>query len=330
MKKVKIITIVLAIILVTLISFGGVYIQTQNRMEDKVKDYDLGRELKGGRVIEIEVSDGENEEDEGEEQNNEETEETTNEETTIQNTENLTIENYETVKKTIENRLDALGAQDYTITLNKEDGVIRIELEEDENTDSYAYYLTASGKVQMKEKDSENELISDSMFKKAKYSYKTNSEGKYQVYLELGLTKEGQAKIEEISKNYAILANEIDEIEATEEKENNDEEENTDDNEQENTENTESVEENNQENTETQENQNEEEKMTKKIATLTIAGTEYDIDKIEKNKITVKIGGETSNSTSVNNNISKAAEITMLINAGKYPIDYEIKSNRFM
>ena len=55
MKKVKIITIVLAIILVSLISFVGIYIQTQNRMENKVKDYQLGSELEGRRVIELKV-----------------------------------------------------------------------------------------------------------------------------------------------------------------------------------------------------------------------------------------------------------------------------------
>ena len=38
MKKVKILTITLAIILVTAISFGGIYIQTQNRMENKIKN----------------------------------------------------------------------------------------------------------------------------------------------------------------------------------------------------------------------------------------------------------------------------------------------------
>ena len=46
MKKVKITTIILAIILVTIVSFGGVYIQTQNRMENKIKAYTYGRELK--------------------------------------------------------------------------------------------------------------------------------------------------------------------------------------------------------------------------------------------------------------------------------------------
>ena len=55
MKKVKILTIVLAIILVTLIAFGGIYLPTQNRMENKVKDYELGRELDSQRVIELKI-----------------------------------------------------------------------------------------------------------------------------------------------------------------------------------------------------------------------------------------------------------------------------------
>ena len=39
MKKVKILTITLAIILITAIAFGGIYVQKQNRMENVVEDY---------------------------------------------------------------------------------------------------------------------------------------------------------------------------------------------------------------------------------------------------------------------------------------------------
>ena len=109
MKTLKIITITLAIILVTLVAFGGVYIKTQNRMENKVKDYELGRELKGGRVIEVKVTTAED---------------------SKPKEEDLTLENYETVKKTIETRLKSFGAQDYTISLNKENGTIIVELPE--------------------------------------------------------------------------------------------------------------------------------------------------------------------------------------------------------
>ena len=306
MKKVKITTIILAIILISLVAFGGVYIKTQNRMEDKVKEYSFGRELDGERVIELKVSDG---------TSSDSSDESTEQENTTKE-EDLTVENYEIVKNTIEKRLKSLGAEDYTISLNKEDGTVRVELPEDDKTDDYAYYLVASGKVQLKEKDTDTELLGDSMIKKAQYTYKTNSSGAYQIYLELILTKDGQAKIEEVKNTYAVLADEVKEIEsASSSKEENKETTDTEDSAETTTENTE-----NADNTK---------EKTKKIAKLSVAGTEYDIEKIEKDKITVKIGSETSNNTTVNNNMAKAAELSMLVDSGKYPIEYKAQNNRF-
>ncbi len=301
MKKVKIITIILAIVLVSLVAFGGVYIQTQNRMEDKVKEYSLGRELNGERVVEIKVTDG------------------STEGKAKPSDEELTVENYETVKKTVENRLKDLGAQDYTISLDKENGTIRVELPEDSNTDTYVYYLTTSGKVEMKEKDTENVLLNDSMIKKAQYTYTSNADGAYQVYLELILTKDGQAKLDEVKNDYAVLATEVSEAESK----NNTTSDNT-------TTESSTDENNTTTNTTTEGTETQESEETKKIASLTIAGTSYDIEKYEKNKITVKIGSQTSNTTTVNNSIAKAAELSMLINAGKYPIDYEVDVNRYV
>lgn len=301
MKKVKIITIILAIVLVSLVAFGGVYIQTQNRMEDKVKEYSLGRELNGERVVEIKVTDG------------------SKEGKTKPSDEELTVENYETVKKTVENRLKDLGAQDYTISLDKENGTIRVELPENSNTDTYVYYLTASGKVEMKEKDTENVLLNDSMIKKAQYTYTSNADGAYQVYLELILTKDGQAKLDEVKNDYVVLATEVSEAESK----NNTTSDNT-------TTESSTDENNTTTNTTTEGTETQKSEETKKIASLTIAGTSYDIEKYEKNKITVKIGSQTSNTTTVNNSIAKAAELSMLINAGKYPIDYEVDVNRYV
>ena len=291
MRRVKITTIILAIILVTLVAFAGVYIKTQNRMENKVKDYALGRELSGGRVVELKVPTAEE---------------------SKPNPDDLNEENYQIVKKTIEKRLNNFGAQDYTISLNKEDGTIRVELAENVDTDSYAYLLTASTKVEIKEKDANTELLSDSMVEKAEYTYSITAHDpeigdSYQVYLILHLTEEGQAKFEEIKNNYAVFANEVEEIESAQEAETNETENTTED-------------------TKTEETSTEE---VKKIAVLTIAGTEYDIDKIEKNKVMVKIGGETTSTVSINSNISTAAELATLISSGKYPIAYEIHDNRF-
>lgn len=305
MKKVKITTIILAIILITLVAFGGVYIKTQNRMENKVKGYELARDIKGGRLVTLKISDGETAEGKVEKAK--------------PNPEDLTVENYEIVKRTLEKRLNSLGVEDYTISLNKDNGTIVIEMPEDNNTDNNVYYLIASGKVQMKEKDADTELLSDSMIEKARYTYISNAEGEYQAYLELQLSEEGQEKIDEVKNNYAILSNEVEEIEKAQE-EAKKEEEKTEG--EETTENTEPKEQET-ENIEVQEE-------TKKIGVLTISGTTYGIEKIEKNKLVVKIGESTANTTSANNNIAKAAELTMLINSGKYPIDYEVDNNRFI
>ena len=316
MKKVKITTIILAIILVTIVSFGGVYIQTQNRMENKIKAYTYGRELKGERQLELKVSTASESSNSSESTDTSESEDTTTQD-------NLTPENYEIVKNTIEKRLKSLRTQDYTISLNKEDGTITVELPEDDKTDDLAYYLTTSGKVEIKEKDTSTELLNENMVKKAQYTYTSNSDGEYQVYLEIVLTKDGQAKIEEIQKDYAILKTDVDAAESaqkseesTDNKENAESKENTD-----NTDNS-----NNEEKTEKTENTEE----TKKIAKLSVAGNEYDIEKIEKNVIRAKIGSQTSNNTTVNNNVSKAAELAMLINSGKYPVDYKVQNNRFV
>ena len=55
MKKIKLLTIILAIVLVTMVAFFGVYVPVQNRMENKVKDYDYAMDLKGGRNVRLSV-----------------------------------------------------------------------------------------------------------------------------------------------------------------------------------------------------------------------------------------------------------------------------------
>ena len=350
MKKVKVLTIVLAIILVTLIAFGGIYLPTQNRMENKVKDYELGRELDSQRVIELKIKEtstdnskensSEETTDSGNTEETEKSEETTsteNESTENESTENESTENkltekdYENAKKIMEKRLQALGAQDYTISLDKENGTVRVELAENDNVDMYIYYLYASQKITIKDTDSKDILLNDEMIKGAKYSYTSDSKGAYQVYEEIELTKDGQAKLNELLNDYALLATDVTEIENAK-KASESESTKTESTSEENTESTENTDEQNTESTETQsttEETSSNSETTKKTAKLYVNDTTYDISKIEKGKITVKIGASSSNTTSVNNNISKAAEIAMLENAGKLPADYEVDTNRY-
>lgn len=333
MKKVKILTIALAILLVTLIAFGGVYIQTQNRMENKVKDYELGRELKSQRVVEIKIKEdsAESSSDNSKENSSEEMKNTDSSEEKKES--ELTEKDYENAKKIMEKRLQSLGAQDYTISLNKENGTVRVELPENDNVDMYIYYLYASQKITIKDTDSKDILLNDEMIKGAKYSYSNDSKGAYQVYEEIELTKDGQAKLNELLNDYALLATDVTEIENAK-KASESESTKTESTSEESTETTEntSTDEQNTESTKTQsttEETSSNSEITKKTAKLYVNDTTYDISKIEKGKITVKIGSSSSNTTSVNNNISKAAEIAMLENAGKLPADYEVDTNRY-
>ena len=56
MKKVKIITIILAIIVLTMVGFIGVYTQKQNRMENALKDYAYTMSLDGARTVRLAVN----------------------------------------------------------------------------------------------------------------------------------------------------------------------------------------------------------------------------------------------------------------------------------
>lgn len=325
MKKVKIFTIILAIILITMIAFGGIYVQKQNRMENKVKDYELGRELKSQRVVELKIKEVENDSTNSEEEKKE-TAETT--ESSEKNVEELNESDFENAKKVMEKRLQSLGATDYTISLNKEDGTVRVELPENNNTDMYIYYLYASQKITIKDEEDKKIILDDDMIKKAKYSYVSDAKGAYQVYEEIELTKDGQAKLNELLNDYALLSTEVTEIENAKSSESTSTTESTTENTSETNENstTETT-----ENTETTTTTTieEESKTSKKVAKVYVNDTAYDVNVISKGKITLKIGSASSNTTSVNNNISKAAEIAMLENAGKLKSDYEVNTNRY-
>ncbi|MCI8470835.1 MAG: hypothetical protein HFJ35_05110, partial [Clostridia bacterium] len=56
MKKIKILTITLLIVAITMIAFFGIYRQKQNRMENIMKDYDLAMDLKGTRNIRLKLN----------------------------------------------------------------------------------------------------------------------------------------------------------------------------------------------------------------------------------------------------------------------------------
>ena len=219
MKKVKIITIILAIVLVTLIAFLGIYVQVQNRMENKVKDYSYAMDLEGSREIRLkvdtsttttvkdaegnEVEDGENLTDDEITQNG-----YTKEETAKNSKEVLNVENYEKTKKIIEERLKGQNVQNYVIKMDEETGDIIIDIPENDQTDAIISNISSTGKFEILDTQTNEVLMNNDDIKTVNVMYGSSSStgtSGTTVYLNIEFTKEGAKKLEEISSNYKTV-----------------------------------------------------------------------------------------------------------------------------
>lgn len=238
MKKdytLKLVLAMLVVVLVSLVSFVGVY-----RGKNLLKDYSLGKDFSKRKiatfsVVEIdnetatqnntpsEEQNAENPEQNAEntEQNAENTEQ--NAENTEQNAENKNEENkeqkqplsqkdkeknYNAAKNNIAKRLTAMKSEEFDIRLDEEDGKLVIEVPESMDTNFISEVVT-KGKVEIKNK-STNEVIADGkVFKDASAALRdeTFSVGMQQVtkkivVLNMKLSKDGKKKIVEANPKY--------------------------------------------------------------------------------------------------------------------------------
>lgn len=200
MKKIKILTITLVIILITAIAFGGIYIQKQNRMENIVKDYEFAMDLKGTRNIKLQP-------------NNEEGTE-------------INVEDYKKSKNILEKRFEKIGLNNYTIKLDEQAGTIIVEIPENETTDAIVSQIGTVGRFEIQDSETGEVLMNNDDIKQANVMSNANSQTASQsgttIYLNIEFTKEGSKKLEEISNKYVKSSeteNNTDEnTEATEEK----------------------------------------------------------------------------------------------------------------
>ncbi|MCI8412069.1 MAG: hypothetical protein HFJ40_06560, partial [Clostridia bacterium] len=230
MKKVKLITITLAIVLVTMVAFFGVYVQEQNRMEDKVKDYSYAMDLKGARNVKLKVNtssktiikDSEGNEVENSEELTDEqiTEKGYTKEEILNNSEEiLNLENYRKSKDVIEERLKKLKVDNYIIKLDEQTGDIIIELTENDNTDAIISNLGTTGKFEIIDSQTKEVLMDNNDIKLAKVMYGSNNQtttsSGTSVYLYIEFTKEGTKKLEDISNKYVKVEESTDNAEDT-------------------------------------------------------------------------------------------------------------------
>lgn len=299
MKALKRTLIILIIILLALISFGGIFIQQTKLVKNILPEYKLGADLSGLRNVTLDVSDAKTDiyYDLNGNVVDEEGKDTTKKEESINKEDSLTNENYSKTKKIIEKRLNSIrkiqytaaGLTDnkaidyYTLKQEEETGKIILQLPEDESTDMVLQYIAIRGNFNILD-DQENVLMDNSHIKEAKVGYNSTESGTT-VYLTIQFNKEGTEKLKEISNTY---------IKTTDEEGND---------------------------------------TTKKIS-VKIDETEmlntYFAEEISNGIIQLSFGAASTDGAEVANYAQEASNLATLLNTGNLPIVYTISENRYI
>lgn len=309
MKNVKILTYVFAILLISLISFFGIYVQNKNKMSNIVKDYNYSMDIKGTRTIKLELNTGSTEIIKDSEGNiiEEATEEEIKEKGYItekipNNSEEIkTKENYKIAKTVIEKRLKKLGVANYNIKLNEETGEMIIEIPEDDTTDNVISKLYTRGKFEIIDTETQEILMNNDDIKSSDVLYSSTTSGT-SVYLEIAFNKEGKKKLEEISKTYI-------ETENSETEENNTTTEN---------------------NTEEQKTETTNKKtITMKIDDEEIMTTSFG-EPMTNGKIQLSVGTATTNTSTLQGYITQAQNVAIVLDSGNLPLKYDLIKNQYI
>ena len=214
---------VLIIILLGLVSYGGIYVKNKNIMKNVLPDFSLGMDLDTNTIIKLNVvKDNENS---SEENSNEEKSNEANENGQAQNSENIyTVENYRKSKEVLENRFKTVGVKQYNVRLDEQSGSLVVEIPEkiDEKSISNIFVVGKTEIKLVKEKktsddteknegnenntDTTEEILGDAKnIKKATAeiddSYKSYGIGSF-VKLDLEFDNEITKKFKEMKNNY--------------------------------------------------------------------------------------------------------------------------------
>lgn len=284
-------------------------------MENQVKDYSYAMDLDGSRVIRLKVSEGNktvvkdqegNEVADSENLTDEEITQNgyTKEETPYNSDEVKTVENYKKSKEILEERFNELNVDNYIIRLDEETGDILIEITENNSTDSIVSNLGTTGKFEIVDTDTQEVLMDNSDIKLANVMYGSDSTSTTSygtaVYLNIEFTKDGTKKLENISSEYV---------------------ETTDTN-------------TTTENTTTDETTDQTEATTEKTITMKIDDeeimtTSFD-EPLRTGKLQLSIGSSTTDTDTLNDYISQARNMAVVLDTGNMPVKYEVDTNEYV
>ncbi len=209
-KKLGSALIILSIILVSLVSFVGIYVQNKANMEGLVEQYTLGSDLNGYVKVIFAVDDTVNTTYYDKDGNKvaEKTEDGTEKQVPVNPEENLTRENYLAARKIIEERLEQVRASDYILKQDEETGKIELYLPDDDYINLSVSAVYTTGKFTA-EDDEGNVLLDSSDIKEARAMYE-RTETSIIPRLIITLNDEAEEKIKNINDNY-LNAVEVDE-----------------------------------------------------------------------------------------------------------------------
>lgn len=208
-RRLKIALITLLIILVSIISFAGLFVQHTKFMENIIPEYQLGMDLDGYRVITVKASD-ETETKYYDKDGNEVEEEAkdgTTKEVPVNTEDMLNIQNYKKAKEVIEKRLSDLNIAEYLIRLDEKDGRITVQLPENSMTDTASQFLNSRGVFTIEDEDG-NVLLNNDNLKSVQVGYSNQSTSGTTVLVRFNFNDDSVDKLKEISNTYVSSTDE--------------------------------------------------------------------------------------------------------------------------
>jgi len=295
-KTLKITLITLVVILLSIISFAGIYVKDKGRMVNTVKNYTLGMDLEGSRKIELDVNDSKETIKYDAEEKEISSEDTTTEvarteERPVNDETVLVKENYKKVKSIVQKRLKTMGVSNYEIRLNEENGKIVVNIPENDNTDIIVAQLASQANFEIIDKDTNEVLMTNDDLKAVKAGYGTTSYGTTAIFVNIEFNKEGTEKFKNITNTYIETKSKNEET--------------------------------GEETTLTKE-------ITLKLDGGTILTTHFD-QEITNGILQLSVGSSSSATTEeLQASLTNANNLAALLNNGKMPVIYEIETNQYV
>lgn len=179
-KKLNLVLIVLIILLLSIVSFGGIYIKDKSNMKNILPSYKLGNDLKGYRQVNFVV-----------EESNDES----------QDTKKYEAGDYRKAADIFKKRLNSLKIDNYTVSCDEYSGKIVITLPEDDKTDTILSDLAETGKFSIVDSTTNEELLNNKDVKSVKVGVQQGVSS-VQMYMSINFNTKGSSKFAQITKNY--------------------------------------------------------------------------------------------------------------------------------